>query len=70
MNKLSSEEAELLIKPITESEIKETFTKLKNNKTTGTDVFSGKYDNTFVNELTPILCKLYYYVLKSRDSHT
>ena len=32
INKLSSEEAELLIKPIIESEIKETITKLKNNK--------------------------------------
>ena len=67
INKLSSEEAELLIKPITESEIRETITKLKNNKTPGTDGFSGEYYKIFVNELTPILCKLYNYVLTSGD---
>lgn len=67
MNKLSNEEAELLIKPISESEIKENITKLKNNKTPGTDGFSGEYYKIFVNELTPILCKLYNYVLKSGD---
>ncbi len=67
MNKLSTEEAELLIKLITESEIKETITKNKNNKTPGTDSFSGEYYKIFVNELTPILCKLDNYVLKSGD---
>lgn len=67
MNKLSNEEMELLIQPITESEIRETILKIKNNKSPGIDGFSGEYYKIFMNELTPILCKLYNYVLKSGD---
>lgn len=55
MNKLSNEEAKLLTQPITESEIKETITKTKNNKTLGTHGFCGEYFKIFANELTPIL---------------
>lgn len=43
MNKLSNEEAKLLTQPITESEIKNAITKIKNNKTLGTDGLSGEY---------------------------
>lgn len=55
MNELSNEEAKLLTQPITESEIKNAITKIKNNKTLGTDSFSGVYYKIFMNELTPIL---------------
>lgn len=67
MSKLSNMEAAKLAEPITEAEIRETIAKLKNNRSPGTDGFSGEYYKCFVNELTPILCKVYNYTLNSGD---
>lgn len=64
LTKLSSEKANRLTDPITEDEIKETIIKLKNNKSPGVDGFSAEYYKVFVNDLTPILCKVYNYALK------
>lgn len=67
MTKLSNVEATKLVEPITEAEIRETITKLKNNKSPGMDGFSGEYYTIFVNQLAPILCKVYNYTLNSGD---
>lgn len=65
MTKMSKDEATKLVEPITEKVIKETIAKLKNNKSPGADKFSEEYHKAFMNELTPILCKVYNYILKS-----
>ncbi len=65
MAKLTVDEAFALVEPIREEEIKETIVKLKNNKSPGMDGFSGEYYKVFVNDLTPVLCKLYHDVLNS-----
>lgn len=65
MTKMSKDEATKLVEPITEEEIKETIAKLKNNKSLGAYGFSGEYYKVFINELTPILYKVYNYTLKS-----
>ena len=65
MTKMTQDEATKLVEPITEKEIKETIAKLKNNKSPGVDGFSGEYYKIFMSELTPILCKVYNYILKS-----
>lgn len=62
--KLTSEEADMVSSPITEEEIKNTIAQLKNNKSPGTDGFSGEYYKAFVGELTPILCNAYNYALE------
>lgn len=63
--KLTIDEASALVEPIREEEIKETIVKLKNNKSPGMDGFSGEYYKVFVNDLTPVLCRLYNYALNS-----
>lgn len=65
MAKLTTDEASSLVEPIREEEIRETIGKLKHNKTPGTDGFAGEFYKVFSNDLTPILCKLYNYVLNS-----
>lgn len=65
MDKLTEGEAARLIESIKESEIRETISKLKNSKSPGMDGFAGEYYKTFVDDLSPILCKLYNYVLDS-----
>ena len=67
MTKLSNVVATKLVELITEAEIRETIAKLKNNRSPGTNGFSGDYYSFFVNELTPILCKVYIYTLNSGD---
>ncbi|KAF7655957.1 hypothetical protein LDENG_00047860, partial [Lucifuga dentata] len=67
LTRLSNDEAIELARPIKETEIKETILKLKNNKTPGIDGFPGEYYKTFVNELTPVLCKTYNYALEKVD---
>ena len=65
LDKLTPDEASMLVEPITEKEVRETIAKLKNNKSPGVDGFAGKYYKVFVTDLTPVLCKLYNYVLNS-----
>ena len=65
--KLTSEEANMLSLPITEEEIRENIVKLKNNRAPGIDGFSGEYYKAYVNELTPVLCKVYNYALTKED---
>ena len=67
MNKLTTDEASKLVEPIREEEIKETITKLKNNKSPGVDGFAGEYYRAFINDLSPILCRVYNDVLNTGD---
>lgn len=64
MAKLTPEEADMVSLPITEKKIRGNILKLKNNKSPGTDGFSGKYYKAFIDDLTPILCKVYNYALE------
>ncbi|KAF7648191.1 hypothetical protein LDENG_00160580 [Lucifuga dentata] len=63
LTRLTAEEADMMASPIKEKEIKENILKLKNNKSPGIDGFPGEYYKMFVNELTPVLCKVYNYAL-------
>lgn len=63
--KLTVDEASALVEPITKEEIEATIVKLKNNKSPGMDGFSGECYKVFEKDLTPVLCKLYNYVLNS-----
>lgn len=57
-----------MMRPITEEEIKEHILKLKDNKSPGVDGYTGEYYKTFVNELTPVLCRVYNYALTEGNS--
>ena len=67
LTRLTTEEADSITCPITEEEIKNNILKLKNNKSPGADGFPGEYYKTFINELTPILCRIYNYALTEGD---
>lgn len=43
LDKLTPNEASVLVEPITEKEVRETIAKLKNNKSPGVDAFAGEY---------------------------
>lgn len=58
MAKLTPGEADMVSLPITEKEIRDNILKLKNNKSPGTDGFSGEYYKAFIDDLTPMLCKV------------
>ena len=57
--KLKQEEIENLIRPITSKEIKLVIKIFQKNKSPGPDGFSGEFYQTFKEELTPILLKLF-----------
>lgn len=64
---MTEEEANNLTRPLTQEEIKKTILNLKNGKTPGVDGLPGEYYKTFINELTPILCTVYNYLLTKSD---
>ena len=61
------EEADMMCSPITVEEIVDSIGKLKNIRSPGIDGYSGEYYNVFVNELAPVLCRVYNYALDEGD---
>ena len=65
--RLSQEEIENMNRPITSTEIESMILKLPTNKSPGPDGFTGKFCQTFREELIPTLRKLFQKV--SEDEH-
>ena len=57
--KLNQEEIENLNRPITSTEIKTVIRNIPTNKSPGPDGFTGEFYQTFRQELTPVLLKLF-----------
>ena len=60
--RLSQEETENINRTITSTEIETVIKNLPTNKSPGPDDFTSKFYQTFREELTPILLKLFQYI--------
>ena len=60
--RLNQEETEKINRPITSTEIETVIKNLPTNKIPGPDGFTGKFYQTFREELLPVLLKLFQYI--------
>ena len=66
--KLNQEEIENMKRPITSTEIETVIKYLPTNKSPGPDGFRGEFYQTFREELTPILLKLFQKYCRGRNT--
>lgn len=64
---LSEDEALQMISDITELEIREAIKTLKNNRSPGRDGLPGEFYKCFIDDLIPVLSKVFNYVLTKGD---
>ena len=65
--KLSEEASKQMITPIIETEIRDAIKKFKSNKSPGIDGFPGEFYKCFINELAPVLTKVFRYSLSKNN---
>ena len=64
---LSEEVSLSMVTPISEIEIRDAIKRLKNNSSPGEDGFSGEFYKCFINDLVPILTRVFRYALSKND---
>ena len=68
--RLNQEEIENINRPITSTEIETVIKNLQTNKSPGPAGFTGEFCQTFREELTPILLKLFQNIAEEGHSQT
>ena len=67
--RLKQEETENMNRPITSNEIETVIKNLPTNRSPGPDSFTGEFYQTFREELTPILLKLFQNLAEDLNRH-
>lgn len=67
LTNLDEYDCKAMAEPITENKIKEVIMNLKNNKSPGTDGYYGEFYKFLQAEITPLLQRVFSYVLNKND---